>query len=200
MAKWINKSIKPTITPEPEDHIAIEDLARLADGAVDKAENQRFIRHLNRCQRCYEILQETLKDLADEASVQTTSSPWWKTRPAYALAASIILVLLIGGQLVFNYWNQRPQVILATLNLDQQLKDILLVDDALRWEKGKRVNRLVAALQQKGLQVKELNLVVLSKPYYQKKSLFGPKELLHIRIENKVAYLEVKEIEPANGQ
>jgi hypothetical protein len=194
MGKWINKSIKPTVAPEPEDHIAIEDLARLADGAVDKAENQRFIRHLNRCQRCYEILRETLKDLADEASVQTTSPPWWKTRTAYALAASIILVLLIGGQLVFNYWNQRPQVILATLNLDQQLKDILLVDDALRWEKGERVNRLVAALQQKGLQVKELNLVVLSKPYYQKKSLFGPKEVLHIRIENKVAYLEVKEM------
>ncbi|UCE56151.1 MAG: hypothetical protein JSV31_12110 [Desulfobacterales bacterium] len=194
MGRWINKIIKPTVAPEPEDHIAIEDLARLADGAVDKAENQHFIRHLNRCQRCYEILQETLKDLADEASVQTTSSPWWKTRTAYALAASIILVLLIGGQLVFNYWNQRPQVILATLNLDQQLKDILLVDDALRWEKGERVNRLVAALQQKGLQVKELNLVVLSKPYYQKKSLFGPKEALHIRIENKVAYLEVKEM------
>jgi hypothetical protein len=36
---------------------------------------------------------------------------------------------------------------------------------------------------------------LLSKPYYQKKSLFGPKEVLHIRIENKVAYLEVKEKE-----
>jgi hypothetical protein len=53
----------------------------------------------------------------------------------------------------------------------------------------------VAALQQKGLQVKALNLVLLTKPYYQKKSLFGPKEVLHIRIEKKVAYLEVKEID-----
>jgi hypothetical protein len=52
-----------------------------------------------------------------------------------------------------------------------------------------------AAFQQRGLEVKDLNLVLLSKPYYQKKSLFGPKEVLNIRIENKVAYLEVKEKE-----
>ena len=194
MGKWINKSMKPSVEPDSEDHIAIEDLARLVDGAVEKAERQRFIRHLNRCQRCYKILQETLKDVSAEESLQMVPSPWWKTRTAYALAASIILVLLIGGPLVFNYWNPRPQVILATLKLDQQLKDILLEDDALRWEKGKRLNRLLAALQKKGLQVKELNLVVLSKPYYQKKSLFGPAEVLQIRIENNVAYLEVKEM------
>jgi hypothetical protein len=200
MGKWINKSISPSAEPDSEDHIALEDLARLAEGAVDKAERQRFNHHLNRCQRCYEILQQTLKDMFAEESVQIVTSSWWKTRTAYALAASIILVLLIGGPLVFNYWNQRPQIIWASLHLDQQLKDILLEDDTLRWEKGKRVNRLLAALQQKGLQVKELNLVVLSKPYYQKKSLFGPAEILQIRIENKVAYIEVKEIEPAEKQ
>ena len=111
----------------------------------------------------------------------------------YALAGPITLVLLTGGQSVLKYWNQRPQVILASLNLDQELKDILLENDTLRWQKGARVNRLVTAFQHKGLHVKELNLVVLSKPYYQKKSLFGPKEILHIRIENNVAYLEVKE-------
>jgi hypothetical protein len=82
---------------------------------------------------------------------------------------------------------------LASLDLDQALKDILLEDDALKWEKKERVNRLLTALQQRGLEVKDLNLVLLSKPYYQKKSLFGPKEVLHIRIDNKVAYLEVKE-------
>ena len=200
MGKWINKSISPSAEPDSEDHIAIEDLARLAEGAVDNAERQRFNHHLNRCQRCYEILQQTLKDMSAEEPVQTVPSPWWKTRTAYALAASIILVILIGGPLVFNYWNQRSLVLLATLHLDQKLKDILLEDDSLRWEKGKRINRLLAALQQKGLQVKELNLVVLSKPYYQKKSLFGPAEILQIRIENKVAYIEVKEIEPAERQ
>ena len=51
--------------------------------------------------------------------------------------------------------------------------------DAIKWENKERVNRLLAALQQRGLAVKELNLVMLSKPYYQKKSLFGPAEILH---------------------
>jgi hypothetical protein len=197
MSKWLNQIVKPTVAPEPTDHIAVEDLARLADGTVGKAERQHFMRHINRCQRCFEILEGTLADLATDTSEQPTSSSWWKARTAYALAASIILAFLIGGQFVFKYWSQHPQVILATLNLDQELKDILLEDDALQWGKGNRMNRLMAALDQKGLQVKELNLVVLSKPYYQKKSLFGPKEVLQIRIENKVAYLQVKELAPS---
>jgi len=179
--------------PESEDHILVEDLARLAEGAVHAAERQHLIGHLNRCQRCFQILQETLKDVSAETTLQPGSVPWWKTRMFYALAVSIALVLLIGGPLAIKHWTQRPPVILASLDLDQALKDILLEDDALRWEKKERVNRLLTALQQRGLAVKDLNLVLLSKPYYQKKSLFGPKEVLHIRIDNKVAYLEVKE-------
>jgi hypothetical protein len=125
--------------------------------------------------------------------MQPGSVPWWRTRIFYALAVSIVLVILFGGPLAIKHWTQRPRVILASLDLDQALKDILLEDDALKWEKKERVNRLLTALQQRGLEVKDLNLVLLSKPYYQKKSLFGPKEVLHIRIDNKVAYLEVKE-------
>ena len=63
----------------------------------------------------------------------------------------------------------------------------------MRIEKSARLDRLLAAFQQKGLQIKNLNLAVLSKPYYQKKNLFGPKEVLHIRIDNQTAYLEVQE-------
>jgi len=193
MGKWMNKTINPSFVPESEDHILIEDLARLAEGAVDAAERQHLIGHLNQCQRCYQILQETLKDVSGETSMQPGSLPWWRTKMFYALAVSIVLVLLIGGPLAIKHWTQRPPVIMASLDLDQALKDILLEDDALKWEKKERVNRLLTALQQRGLGVKDLNLVLLSKPYYQKKSLFGPKEVLHIRIENKVAYLEVKE-------
>jgi hypothetical protein len=193
MGKWMNRTINPSVGSESVDHILIEDLARLAEGAVDTAERQHLIGHLNRCRRCYEILQETLKDVAAETSLQPVSVPWWKTRMFYALAASILLVLLIGGPLTIKHWIQRPPVILAALDLDQGLKDILLEDDALRWEKKERVSRLLTALQQRGLAVKDLNLVLLSKPYYQKKSLFGPKEVLHIRIDDKVAYMEVKE-------
>jgi len=195
MGKWMNKSVNPSVVPESEDHILIEDLARLAEGAVDAAERQHLIGHLNRCQRCFQILQETLKDVSAETSMQPGSVPWWRTRIFYALAISISLVILIGGPLAIKQWTQRTPVILASLDLDPALKDILLEDDALKWEKKERVNRLLTALQQRGLEVKDLNIVLLSKPYYQKKSLFGPKEVLHIRIDNKVAYLEVKEKE-----
>ncbi len=193
MGKWMNKMINPSVVSESEDHILIEDLARLAEGTVGAAERRQLIGHLNRCQRCYQILQETLKDVSAETTLQPGSVPWWRTRIFYALAASILLVLLIGGPLSIKHWIQRPPVILAALDLDQGLKDILLEDDALKWEKKERVSRLLAALQQRGLAVKALNLVLLAKPYYQKKSLFGPEEILHIRIDDKVAYLEVKE-------
>jgi hypothetical protein len=195
MGKWMNKTINPSIVPESVDHIHIEDLARLAEGAVDAAERRHLIAHLNRCQRCYQILQETLKDVSAESTLQPGSVPWWRTGMFYALAISIALVLFIGGPLAIKHWTQGPPVILASLDLDQGLKDILLEDDALKWEKKERVDRLLTALQQRGLAVKDLNLVLLSKPYYQKKSLFGPKEVLHIRIDDKVAYLEVKEMD-----
>lgn len=194
MGKWVNKSLQPTVSPDCDDHIELEDLARLAEGTVEQSERERFTRHINRCQRCYEILQETLRDLPLETSEQPVSDLWWKTKTFYALAASIILVFIVGGQLVNKYWIQHPRVISATVDLDQELKDILMEDDALQWTKGSRLDRLVAALQKKGLQFNDLNLVVLTKPYYQKKSLFGPREILHVRIENEVAYLEVKEI------
>jgi hypothetical protein len=194
MSKWINKSLEPIDSPdfESEDHIEIEDLARLAEGSVSRVESERYTQHLNRCQRCYEILQETLNDLSLDVPLQKAFVPWWKRKTFCALAASVILVFLVGSQLVFKYWFQHPQVISAAVELDQGLKDILMEDETLRWEKGPRLDRLVAALHKKGHEFKDLNVVVLAKPYYQKKSLFGPKEILHIRVEGKVAYLEVK--------
>jgi hypothetical protein len=194
MGKWLKKSLEPTVSPDSEDHIAIEDLARLADGTIDRAARERFTRHINRCQRCYEILQQTLKDMPYTTSVQPASGLWWKTKTFYALAASIILVFIVGGQLGYKYWIQHPRPISASLDLDQELKDILMEDDALQWTKGARLNRLKAALHKKGLQFGDLNLAVLTKPYYQKKSLFGPREVLQVRIENGVAYLEVIEL------
>lgn len=189
----MNETIDPPVATESEDHILTEDLARLAEGAVDAAERQHLIGHLNRCRRCYQILQETLEDLSAEKSMPSVAVPWWKTRMFYALALSIVLILIIGGPFAVKQWTQCPPVILASLDLDQGLKDILLENDATKWENKERINRLLTALQQRGFAVKDLNLVLLSKPYYQKKSPFGPKEVLHIRIENKVAYLEVRE-------
>ena len=195
MGKWMKETINPSVVPESEDHILIEDLARLAEGSVDGAERGRLVGHLNRCQRCYHILQETLEDVSAESSLQPGSVPWWRTGMFYAAAVTIVLVLIIGGPFVIKHWIQRPSVVLAELDLDQGLKDILLEDNAIKWENKERINRLLSVLRQRGLEVKGLNLVLLAKPYYQKKSLFGPKEVLHIRIDNRVAYLEVKEME-----
>ena len=195
MGKWTNKSLEPAVSPDSENHIAAEDIARLAEGSVKNAGREDLLYHINRCRRCYRILNNTLEDSQFTTSEHRAAGPWWKTKFAYALAASIILIFIISGQFAYKYWNPVPKVISATLDLDQKLKDILLEDDALRFGKGARLNRLLAVLQRTGLPVKDLNLVVLAKPYYQKKSLFGPREVLQIRIENEVAYLEVQEKE-----
>ena len=194
MGKWINKIFEPTDAADSNHHVAIEDIARLTEGSLDHAARENLFYHINRCARCYEILQETLKDASSAATLHPSPVPWWKTKTALALAASIFLLFIVGGQLVFKQWSQDSGVILATFDLDQELKDILLENDVLRFGKGARLNRLVDALRQKGLQVENLDFVELSQPYYQKKSLFGPREVLHVRIENNVAYLEVKEV------
>jgi hypothetical protein len=193
MGKWIDKSMAPAGSEQLDNHLSVEDIAQLAEGRVDQAEREQFLHHLNRCPRCYEILQETLIDIAAAGTLPKVSGSRWKTKTFYALAASILLVLIIGGRLLLEHRNQHPRIITATLDMDQELRDILLEGDTLRWEKGPRLSRLVAALHKKGLQFNDLKAAILAQPYYQKKSLFGPKEVLHIRIQNGVAYLEVKE-------
>ena len=195
MGKWLNKTLKPADSAESGNHAGLEDLARLVDGTLDSAERKRLVRHLNRCGKCYEILQETLKEVSGETFGKSAPTAWWKRKSLYALAASILIIFIIGGQLVNKFRTQPSPVISAKLTLDQELKDILLENNALQWKSVERMQRLISALHKKGLQIKQFDLVVLSKPYYQTKSLFGPEEILHIRIENNVAYLEVKEIQ-----
>ena len=195
MGKWLNNTLKPADSAESGNHADLEDLARLVDGTLDSAERKRLLRHLNRCGKCYEILQETLKEVSIETSGKPAPIAWWKRKSLYALAASILIIFIIGGQLVNKFRTQPSPIISAKLTIDQELKDILLENNALQWKSVQRMQRLISVLHKKGLQIKQFDLVVLSKPYYQTKSLFGPEEILHIRIENNVAYLEVKEIQ-----
>jgi hypothetical protein len=195
MGKWTKKSLVPPAAPDAAEHVAVEDLARLAEGTVGTVERVQLLRHINCCQQCYEILHLTLQQAPLETPMKPAAQPWWKTKAAYALAAAMILIFVIGGQFVFEYLSRAPRFISATVDLDQNLRDVLLADDALRFGEGARLTRLLAALQQKGIDVKHLKLAVLAKPYYQKKSLFGPREVLHIRIENDVAYLVVAEVQ-----
>ena len=193
MGKWLNKILRPTDSMESETHPDLEDIALLAEGRLNDAERKHLLGHLNRCGQCYEILQETLKDVSPETSGQPAPTAWWKRKSLYALAASIILVFIFSGQLINKFWTQPTPITAARIILDQELKDILLEDSALQWKNAKRIERLISALHKKGIQVTGFKRVILSRPYYQTKSLFGPAETLHIRIENDVAYLEIKE-------
>ena len=194
MGKWLDKTLNPTDPTDSENHADLEDLARLAEGRLDRAERKRVLSHLNHCGKCYEILQETLKDLSTETIDEPAPASWWKRKSVYALAASIIMIFIIGGQLMYKFRIQQTQITSAELILDQELKDILLEDSGLQWNNVERIERLISALDKKGINLKQFNRVVLAKPYYQTKSLFGPEEILHIRIKDKVAYLEVSEM------
>ncbi len=193
MGKWLHKAIKPDDTAESGPHADMEALACLIEGKLGGDERRNLLRHLNRCGQCYEILQESMKDLQVDPAVETTPAPWWKRKPVQALAASIVFLALIGGPLVYQFQTRPSLLTSVELILDQELKEILLLDDNLQWNEDKRIKRLISALQQKGYRLKPFDRVVLSKPYYQMKSIFGPEEMLHIRIEDGVAYLEVKE-------
>ena len=193
MGRWINRILTPAAPSDEEAHIALEDLARLAEGRVDPEEKARYITHLNRCPDCYEILAGTLNDLSEESSKRPGWLASWSGRPLYALAASLVLFFLIGGGLYYQYRATHPPIIVASLALDQELKNILLENDKVQWVKTARIARLAGLLRKKGVQVKTLDRVQLARPYYSlpTKSLFRPKEILRIRIEKGVAYLEV---------
>ena len=194
MGKWLNKILKPIDSAESKHHADLEDLALLVEGRLGGAERKSILRHLNRCGKCYQILQETLKDVSAATNAKPDPVIWWKRKSVYAVAASIIMIFIIGGQLIDKYRTQPSRVISVKLTLDQELKEILLENDALQWKNAARIERLISALNKKGFQLKQFNRVVLSKPYYQTKSLFGPREILHIRIEDNVAYIEIQEI------
>jgi len=189
MGRWMNRILRPAAPTETEAHIPLEDLARLAEGQVNQEERGGYIKHLNRCPACYEILEETLKELPEE-HIERPTRPVWRSRPLQALAASLVLFVLIGGGL-YRYLSAPPQVIVASLVLDNDLRSILMENDNIHWAKGPRIDRLASLLRQKGLQIKGLDRVELAAPYYSTKSLFMPKEILKVRIEKGVAYLEV---------
>lgn len=192
MGRWMNRMLTSAALPDGEAHVALENLARLAEGRVDRKERVQYLRHLNRCPDCYETLAETLHDLSRESSKR----PGWLAlagRPFYALAASLLLFVLIGGGVYYQYQARPPRIIVASLVLDQELKDILLENDKIQWVKAARVDRLAGLLRQKGVEIKTLDRVQLARPYYSipTKSLFSPKEILRVRIEKGAAYLEV---------
>jgi hypothetical protein len=194
MGKWLHKTLTPNDPTELGPHVGLEDLACLIDGRLGGDERKDLLRHLNACGQCYRILQETMKDTQAAPSRKKTPLFRWKRKSVYALAASIALLVLIGGPLFYKFQSGQNLITSAELILDNDLREILLEDDTLEWSGSRRITRLMSALQKKGYHLKSFDRVVLANPYYQVKSIFGPEEILHIRIDGNVAYLEIREM------
>ncbi|MBW1712018.1 MAG: hypothetical protein JRJ59_02565 [Deltaproteobacteria bacterium] len=179
---------------EGQDHPSLEDLARLAEGRVEPLERAALVRHLNRCRRCYQIVAQTMADLAADQTVQA-ARPRRLRWLGYAVAASVVAVMLVGGGLFYDRQGQAPAVVTASLNLDENLKSVLLENESTTWQKEERIERLVKLLQDRGVKTGQVEKVVLVAAYMPAKSLLAPEEILKVRIKDGVAYLEVVEKE-----
>jgi|GEM_PF-1143013 len=176
------------------EHLSEADLARLAEGQVETGEREELLAHVSTCPRCHQVLAETVRDL-DAARAARQKAGRGLVRTPYALAASLILALVIGGGVLFQQLFLSPEMMTAMLTMDPELKQVLLQDESLTWTDSQRIARLAVLLQQRGVKVKGLEKVVLARPYTPSKSFLGPEEKLKIRIEKGVAYLEVIEEE-----
>lgn len=107
----------------------IERLAALADGRVSNEERDVLLRHVNRCEDCYEILVDTLKYASSvsalPASDTSARSPAldrpWKWAAGLAIAAGILLVLLIPVTTLI-LWPSEPPLTAAALSDALQLE------------------------------------------------------------------------------
>ena len=187
MGRWVEISLEGGDVPPGPDHISDEDLARLADGAVDPGERRGMIRHLNGCPDCYAVLSGTLRDRAGDRSGLTR-------RRWLALAASVMLTVGLGAG-VYRWIFGRPGgPTVAVVPLDGELRSLLMSAEAAVWA-GERADRLAALLRERGVSVRVLSKVVMTRPYVAKKdltaALFGPKESLRVEITGDTARIEV---------
>jgi len=203
MSKWMKHILWSQESKKmDEDHISMEGLACLMDGNLKSEERERYVAHINRCKRCYDIVAHTLKDLPEEAEglddlltvvPEPSQGGFGQHKMRYTIAASIIFIVMITGTLVYKYQIPQTQILVASLSLDQQFKSVLMENSNLEWNSHERMGRLAGLLRENGVEVKSVKGVVLSEPYYPSKSFFGPEEVLEIRIEKGVVYLSVVE-------
>lgn len=86
---------------------------------------------------------------------------------------------------------KKAPVMVASVALDADLKEVLLEDEQTTWTKQERIRRLMEALTKKGVQTGPVREVVMTAAYMPSKDLFGPPEKLKVRFENGVLYLEI---------
>lgn len=191
MGRWMKSILEPTESWD-EQHISEEALACLAEGRVTPEEREAYSSHLRRCSRCYEIFAETLRLLAETTSETRQESHWSAHRRVYALAASVLLVLLLSSGLFLQHYGELPQSGIVSLSVDAQVRTMLMENQETTW-KGERAARLANVLKERGVSAKAFRQVVLDTPYYlpPTKDVFLPKEKLDIRIEGDTAYVKV---------
>lgn len=201
-SKWFRQITGPCVfddTADTGDHLSSEDLAVLAEGRAPKDRRQEMVGHINRCGYCYEIFQSVLSSMDGEIAVRHPDGESSRQRTdkrrrlLITLAASVFLVSVLSTVTYFNFFRQ-PVVITASVDLDGELRDLLMEDESLVW-KDQRVERLTKLLEKRGIKIKSIKKVVLTAPYVAKKDirqiLFGPEEVLDIKISDGVAHIQV---------
>jgi hypothetical protein len=174
------------------EHTALEDIARLAEGSLPPDERKACLQHLNRCPYCYEILKETLTDLSHELPATKAESRVWSRQTLYRLAASVVLLILVGSAVLYQYRRSHPEIITASLVMDSALRAALIENREGVWQ-GDKAEAIATMLRERGVSVVGLDRVAMAVPYRPSmtKSLCAPREILKVRIEKGVATLEV---------
>jgi len=207
MGKWI----KTVVAEYKKDHgescahgISPQEMAAFIDGRLDPAQRQKVIHHLNRCQQCSDILDMALMAQAgsnqgDKEDIHGEETAFWgKFKPLYSLAASILLMVMIGSGLYhYGPWKgTSPGEMSVTLFMDARVKDLLMENNNTRWGSQTRIKGLETLLSEHGIKAGTLKGVVMDTPYVAQKSFFTVDEEVVIIIKDGIAYLEVKKISP----
>jgi hypothetical protein len=195
MGKWIKKIIAQKISESEnmismdDSHIPLEDLADMVDGCLNPQKREAYIHHLDNCQDCYDLLNEILTDLSNKSShIKKPAKKF--SKPFFTMAASLFFLIIISGALIFNHIRS-PYTLTASVNVDDSISQILLETNSLTWTENNRVKRFAAILKSKNVKIKSFDKVVLTSPYTQSKSLFKTSEILKIRVQDNIAYIEI---------
>ncbi|WP_321419114.1 zf-HC2 domain-containing protein [uncultured Desulfobacter sp.] len=207
MGKWI----KTIVAEYKESHgescahgISPQEMAAFIDGRLDQAQRQKVIHHLNRCQKCSDILDMALMGQAENSQRDREDihgeqpALGGKFKPLYSLAASILLMVMIGSGLYhYGPWNgTSPGEMSVTLFMDGRVKELLMENNNTRWESQARIKGLATLLSEHGIKAGTLKGVVMDTPYVAQKSFFAEDEEVVITIKDGIAYLEVKKMSP----
>ena len=89
-------------TPLPEDHVDDEILAAFLDGTLEPRERSRAEAHISLCDRCREVVAESVRFLAEEgakaAPVRLSAGRRWRAVSiAAAVAAGVVVGFLVRG-------------------------------------------------------------------------------------------------------